>query len=49
MLRYEKYNNKHQKEIESIRQQTEKDIEYVGGDADVYNTYLREIQNMVCR
>lgn len=43
------YDNKYQREIDSIRQQTKKDIEYVGGDADVYNNYLREIQNLVCR
>lgn len=43
------YDDKYQKEIESIRQQTKRDIEDIGGDADVYNNYLREIQNLVCR
>ena len=43
------YDEKYQREIESIRQQTKKDIEDIGGDADVYNNYLREIQNLVCR
>jgi hypothetical protein len=43
------YDDKYSDEIQSIRQQTEKDIKGIAGDADVYNTYLRQIQNIVCR
>ena len=44
-----KYDDKYRKEIDLIKQKTDRDIVGIGGDADVYNSYLRHVQNIVCR
>lgn len=44
-----KYDDKYKKQIDLIKKETDRDIEFIGGDADVYNSYLRQVQNIVCK
>jgi hypothetical protein len=43
------YDNKFQPQIDKIRSKMQKDLDALGSDKDVVNTYLRHIQNIVCK
>jgi hypothetical protein len=43
------YDNKFQPQIDKIRAKMQKDLDALGNDKDVVNTYLRHIQNIVCK
>lgn len=43
------YDNQFQSEIDDIRNKMNQELDFLSSDLDVANTYLRKIQNIVCK
>jgi hypothetical protein len=43
------YDNQLQSEIDDIRNKMNQELDFLSNDLDVANTYLRKIQNIVCK
>jgi hypothetical protein len=43
------YDNQFQSEIDDIRNKMNQELDTLSSDLDVANTYLRKIQNIVCK
>lgn len=43
------YDNQFQSEIDNIRDKMNQELDFLSSDLDVANTYLRKIQNIVCK
>lgn len=43
------YDNQYQEEIDELREDMQKEMDALSNDKDIVNTYLRKIQNIVCR
>jgi hypothetical protein len=43
------YDNQHQDQIDQLRDSMKNEMDTLSNDKDIVNTYLRKIQNIVCR
>ena len=43
------YDNQYQEEIDKLKEDMQKEMDTLSNDKDIVNTYLRKIQNIVCR